>query len=180
MAKKKGTPPEPKKAVKKLAEIMPDVSPDDPKPDPRDAFVRAPRIKYEFGRPTLYRPEYCDQLIEFMRKGNAFEAFATEIGTHRGTLYNWTKEHPDFLNAHSKGKDLCLRFWQDVGFAGVTNQIPFFGHMSYGMIMRHLFKYEDKDNQEGQDLQRKTFEDAMKKLEEREAKKKLLGEPSGN
>ena len=51
------------------------------------------------GRPTDYRPEYCQQLINYCAMGRSYEAFAGFIGVAKQTLYTWEKKHPEFLDA---------------------------------------------------------------------------------
>jgi hypothetical protein len=56
------------------------------------------------GRPTDYKPEYCQMLIDHMEKVYSFESFAGVIGVARETIYLWRKTHPEFLHAHNVGK----------------------------------------------------------------------------
>jgi hypothetical protein len=51
------------------------------------------------GRPTEYKPEYCQLLLEHGSKGLSFEAFGGVVGVSKVTLYAWAKKYPDFLNA---------------------------------------------------------------------------------
>lgn len=62
----------------------------EPKPKPEG---------YTFGRPTKYRPEYCEMLISHMSTGLSFESFAGVVGVWKEAIYEWTKKHPDFSNA---------------------------------------------------------------------------------
>lgn len=71
------------------------------------------------GRPTLYKEEYCQQLIDHMGSGLSFESFAGLIGTCRDTLYNWKKEHSEFFDAHKKGIEKNLIWWEKVGLEGM-------------------------------------------------------------
>jgi hypothetical protein len=59
---------------------------------------------YEFGRPTLYRPEYCDLAIEVMGQGYDVTAVAGSIGVAQKTVYRWIEEYPDFCHAIEIGK----------------------------------------------------------------------------
>jgi len=85
------------------------------------------------GRPTKYRPEYCEKIIEFFdrklveiemipytdKNGNekvkeimrpcrlpTFERFAFEVGVCRDTLLTWCDQYEDFFCAYKKAKDL--------------------------------------------------------------------------
>lgn len=75
------------------------------------------------GRPTLYKPEYCDELIAHMRGGKSYDTFATVAGVSLSTLYNWEQAHPDFLEAKEKGWMLSLAWWEQVAMAAVTGQV---------------------------------------------------------
>jgi hypothetical protein len=65
------------------------------------------------GRPTNYRPEYCDMVIEFMADGYSVAAFAGHIRTTRQTIYNWANEHPEFFDALKTAQAMAARWWED-------------------------------------------------------------------
>ena len=68
----------------------------------------------DFGRPTKYKPEYCEKLIEHMSQGLSFESFAGEVNVSRSTIYLWADEHPDFSDAKSIGASKCENLWEKV------------------------------------------------------------------
>lgn len=57
------------------------------------------------GRPTKYKEEYCEQLIEFMAQGYPYECFAAEIDVGRRTLYDWEEKYPEFSHAKKVGQE---------------------------------------------------------------------------
>lgn len=59
---------------------------------------------YKTGRPTLYRPEYCDMVIEHMGKGHSLTAFAGLIRVNVDTIYEWQARRPDFSEAVTIGR----------------------------------------------------------------------------
>lgn len=67
------------------------------------------------GRPTLYREEYCEELVVHMTNGKSFESFAGVIGTCRSILYDWVRDHPAFSDAKKRGTAACLNFWESKG-----------------------------------------------------------------
>ena len=75
------------------------------------------------GRPSLYRPEYCKMVIDHMKLGNSFESFGAVIGCHRDTLYAWEKVHPEFSDSKKEGKELSLKFYEDMGKMIATGQL---------------------------------------------------------
>lgn len=67
---------------------------------------------YVFGRPTLYRPEHCDAVIDAMSEGLDLSAFAGTIRVSRETVYEWQRVHRDFADAVNIGKATRLLFLQ--------------------------------------------------------------------
>ena len=86
---------------------------------------------YVFGRPTKYKPEYCEQMVEFFSRPHTkevlvdrdesgknpitktvanpiptFERFAFLVGVTVSTLWEWEKEHDDFSKAYKLAKSL--------------------------------------------------------------------------
>ena len=56
------------------------------------------------GRPTKYKPEYCQQVIDFMSKGYSLTAFAGNILVAFSTIQEWEKAHEAFSAAIKIGK----------------------------------------------------------------------------
>ena len=65
------------------------------------------------GRPTKYKPEYCQRVIELGRKGKSIEQIAGLLNVAKRTLYNWRDNHEDFLHALDEAHDLALMWWED-------------------------------------------------------------------
>src|SRR6478672_3824165 len=59
---------------------------------------------YVFGRPTLYRPEYCQLVIERMGQGFSLTAFAGTIGVSKIAVYERIRAHADFGDAVSRAR----------------------------------------------------------------------------
>lgn len=76
--------------------------------------------KRPVGRPSLYRPEYCDVAIEIGRKGGGPLLIAAEIGVLRENLYDWAKVHPEFSTALKKAKELEQIWWENKGLEGLN------------------------------------------------------------
>ncbi|MEY2703414.1 MAG: Salicola phage CGphi29 [Bacteroidota bacterium] len=69
---------------------------------------------YVFGRPTKYRPEYCQKLIEHMKKGFSFKTFAAEVDVTESTLAQWVLENQDFSNAKELGRVYEKAIWDKI------------------------------------------------------------------
>ena len=86
-------------------------------PNPVSSPKKAAATKHPGGRPTIYRPEMCQQLIEAMAGGHSAEAGAAKIGISARSVYEWQKLHPEFLQAIQEGRHRALLFWEERAIA---------------------------------------------------------------
>lgn len=77
------------------------------------------------GRPTDYKPEYCEMLIAHMAKGMPYETFAAVIDTHRDTLYEWEKKHKEFSDAKKIAREKQYKQLAEMGLSGITGNITY-------------------------------------------------------
>jgi hypothetical protein len=64
------------------------------------------------GRPSNYRPEYCDLIIAEMAKGYSLGACAATIGCARSTINEWVSRYPDFSEAVKLGLSHRQKQWE--------------------------------------------------------------------
>lgn len=57
------------------------------------------------GRPSDYRPEFCQQAIELLQNGATDEEVASALGVSARTLYRWQAKYPEFCQSLKIGKD---------------------------------------------------------------------------
>jgi hypothetical protein len=68
------------------------------------------------GRPSDYRPEYCNRVIELGRLGMSVVEMAAEIGVSRNTLEtSWPAAHPAFLEAFELARESSQAWWESQG-----------------------------------------------------------------
>lgn len=67
---------------------------------------------YVFGRPTKYRKEFCQMLIDHMAEGFSFESFGALVDTHSRYLYEWAKKYEDFSEAKRLGNEKARVWWE--------------------------------------------------------------------
>lgn len=79
--------------------------------------------KKRVGRPTDYRPEYCEHLVEHMKEGGSFPAFAGVVGVSIQTVYDWTENNAEFLEAKKRGEAANLLFFENIALGGITGQM---------------------------------------------------------
>lgn len=68
--------------------------------------------KNPVGRPSKYKPEYCQMIIDHMAEGASMTSFAAEIDVSRETISEWGRVHPEFSVAIKKGKAKCAAWWE--------------------------------------------------------------------
>jgi hypothetical protein len=64
------------------------------------------------GRPSEYKPEYCQAVIKAMSEGVSLSGFAGMIGVSRPTIYEWQTEHSEFSNAVARAKAARVLWWE--------------------------------------------------------------------
>lgn len=92
------------------------------------------------GRPSKYRPEHCQLLIDHMRQGGQLRTFgamlyekalaetksvkaAHEAYINQDTIYEWARTYPEFSEAKNTAEDMAERFMDAIGHQGVTGQL---------------------------------------------------------
>lgn len=105
--------------------------------------------KKKMGRPTTYREEFCQMLIEHMEQGFSFESFAGVAGTTIETLREWSNPNkdnhqPNFVLAKALGFPKCQYFWEDVGIKGTKGHYKNFSAPAYIFNMKNRFKWTDR------------------------------------
>ena len=71
------------------------------------------------GRPTDYRDEYCERVVELGREGKSHAQIAAALDVSRQTLHNWASAHPEFLDAITHARDLAQAWFEDKGQIGL-------------------------------------------------------------
>lgn len=118
--------------------------------------------KKKVGRPTKYKEEYCDMLIEhfnitpqilkkkteYYQNGNikseseypvanelpTFQSFANKIDVNMDTLEEWKSKYKEFSEAYTRAKELQEHIWLVNGMSNLYNSqfAQFFGKNCLG------------------------------------------------
>jgi hypothetical protein len=67
---------------------------------------------YVFGRPSKYKPEYCQQVIDTMSEGYSLTAFAGSITVAAETVYAWMERYADFSDAVARARARRVMWWE--------------------------------------------------------------------
>jgi hypothetical protein len=65
------------------------------------------------GRPSAYKPEYCDLVVEYMARGKSLTAFAGSIRQGKRTVYDWIEQFPEFAEAVERARAARIVPWED-------------------------------------------------------------------
>lgn len=98
---------------------------------------KRPEDKLKAGRPSGYKPEYCDRVIEMGRLGYTKAMMARDLDVARMTLDNWAAANPEFLDAMTRARDLALAFMEEKGLAGLD--MAGFNSSLYSKLMSCMF-----------------------------------------
>ena len=111
------------------------------------------------GRPTKYKPEYCDVVIEKMAEGYSKEAVAGFLEISKDTLYQWAKAHPDFSDAIAIGESKSRVFWEKklVEYAVHTKNGKQINAQVFNLNMKNRFGWRDKNEVSVGEETAKTF-----------------------
>lgn len=104
---------------------------------------KPPETHLPRGAPTKYKPEYCQQLLDFVNKDpldNSIDAFAISIDVSDVTLYEWRKVHPEFSNSMRKAQQIRRVAMESLGKAFITGKNRHGNAHVYQFFMRNWFK----------------------------------------
>lgn len=73
------------------------------------------------GRPTKYKPEYCDLVEKHMGQGLSLMAFAGILGVARSTIQEWCADQPEFAEAVDCAKAQRLLHWERAALKVATH-----------------------------------------------------------
>lgn len=105
------------------------------------------------GRPTKYKKEYCQKLVEHMRTGLSYEAFAGALGVAKETIYAWERKHAEFMDAKKRGFAECQLFWEKMALEGMWYDAKRpFNTGVWIFNMKNRFKWTDKVEVETESL----------------------------
>jgi hypothetical protein len=108
---------------------------------------------YVFGRPAIYRAEFCGMLIAHMQNGGSFPTFAAEVPCSIETIYDWSdpksdRFKPDFSEARKTGESFLMKHDEMIGKLGMTGKFKSFGQAAWIFTMKNRYPKHYRDRQE--------------------------------
>jgi hypothetical protein len=107
---------------------------------------KKPEDLQKAGRKPLYKPEFCEIVIELGRIGKTKAQIGADprIDVARQTLDNWCLEHPEFFNAMTRARDLAMAYWEEMAEVGMAS--VGFNSGLWGKIMSCRFPDDYREN----------------------------------
>jgi transposase len=69
--------------------------------------------KRPVGRPTLYDPKYCEEVVTLGRIGKSVEQIAANLNVSLRTMYLWRDTHQEFMHALDDAKTYEQAWWEE-------------------------------------------------------------------
>ena len=69
--------------------------------------------KRPVGRPTLYNPKYCEEVVTLGRIGKSVEQIAANLNVSLRTIYLWRDTYEDFMHALDDAKTYEQAWWEE-------------------------------------------------------------------
>ena len=82
----------------------------------------ASKEKRPVGRPSLYRPEYCETVIELGKLGKSITQIAAKLDLDKATLLRWREEKEEFNTALTRALTYSQDWWEDQAQTGLTDR----------------------------------------------------------
>ena len=99
----------------------------------------------KMGRPSTFKEEYCDDIVQFMSKGKSLAQWITKHGLREGQMKRWTSMFPKFREAKDRAILANMAYWEDVGERATVGEIPRFHGSTYRFMMKNRFPHVYKD-----------------------------------
>ena len=102
------------------------------------------------GRPTVYRPEFCERVIEMGKNGYSIASMASELDVDKATILRWRDEHEEFRTALSKALVHAQHWWERTGVLGMLEGGKGFNALVWKVSMQARFRedYTERKVQE--------------------------------
>lgn len=100
--------------------------------------------KHPGGRPTKYRPEFCNVVLAIGAKGGWLCEMAEACDVHRSTMDVWAEAHPEFSEALTRAKQKAQAWFERKGREGLTADKFNSALWAKQMSARHRDEYSER------------------------------------
>jgi transposase-like protein len=100
--------------------------------------------KHPGGRPTKYRPEMLDRIIELSKTGATIAMICADLDIVVQTYHNWKEKYPEFLEASKKGDTYRRAWWDRLGCSAASGKVKDCSMGHYALLMANMFGVTQK------------------------------------
>jgi len=97
------------------------------------------KVKKKTGRPSDYKEEYCETVIELMSEGASKAEVCLELNCSFQTFLTWQAKHSEFLEAVKRGLHLSKGMWEKMGRKAAFGQVEGFNATAWIFNMKNRF-----------------------------------------
>jgi hypothetical protein len=108
------------------------------------ASLSAKWLKRPVGRPSEYRPDFCEIVTAMGAAGFSKAQIAYELNVVKNTLNSWSEAHPEFLTAMEHAREMSQGWWENQGQAGIWGGKQF-SAQAYNLQVRNRFPDDWKE-----------------------------------
>ncbi|MBW2610684.1 MAG: hypothetical protein JRC68_10135 [Deltaproteobacteria bacterium] len=94
------------------------------------------------GRPTKYRKEHCDVVVNLMKKGWSKVEVCAQLEIDYHTFLSWQEKHKPFLQSVKRGDKLSEAWWMGKGRISLNDST--FNSTLWYMNMKNRHGWADK------------------------------------
>jgi transposase len=76
----------------------------------------------KLGRPSKYKPEYCEQIIELGKQGKSIAQMAATFDVDKASIYRWAEESEDFRTALARARAHSQNWWEEAAQNNIGNK----------------------------------------------------------
>ena len=107
-------------------------------------FAEATKTMTRHHPGLLYRDDYCEDVVDFLKDGHSLAAFGGHIGVSRETLYRWIRTQPPIAEAVKRAQAKSILWWElrilDLAQTGQGNAAA----ITFGLKNRAPEEWRDK------------------------------------
>lgn len=100
------------------------------------------------GRPSKYKPEFCDEVIKLARTGASKAEMALDLEIAYSTFDKWQNEIPEFSEAVKAAEKISQGWWEKQGRLATFGGTEGFNATSFIFNMKNRFSDDWKDKKE--------------------------------
>ena len=100
------------------------------------------------GRPSKYKAEFCQQVIDAGAEGKTLAEMADDLDVDRSTLNDWIDAHEEFSRAIKRGLEKAQAWWEMKGRVATFGGVDGYNATSFIFNMKNRFPDDWRDKQE--------------------------------